>query len=221
MDKKAEEAELSTQVEAGLVAKEVGNASEVKANASREAIRETRKRAKEAKLAAKAAKKAKKTEANITKQERKKRAGVDLRAKQTQAELPKELELATPEGTEKVTIEAREEARGETEKVREVEPQVYTAAKEEEGEKVNARLYEGTLNIVLMPPADVPQIKNLEETLQQIQNLRIVFIGGSVYEPMKIVVSAEQPTPLVDILSRIPIVDQVSSRGKEIQVSLK
>ena len=72
-----------------------------------------------------------------------------------------------------------------------------------------------------MPPVGVLQIKNLKEKLRLIQNLRVILTGGSVDEPIRIVVSAEQPIPLIDVLSQIPIVDQVTKKGKEIRILLR
>ena len=95
------------------------------------------------------------------------------------------------------------------------------AAKASEVKEISTQFHKGTINLVLMPPAGVLQIKNLGEKLRLIQNLRVILIGGSVDESTRVVVSAEQPIPLIDVLSQIPIVDQVTKKGKEIQISLK
>jgi hypothetical protein len=143
----------------------------------------------------------------IVKQERKRRATVSQGVGPVEAELSEEVELAVAETT-------REE-------VREVELVTEGAAKVKEAKEVSTQLYEGTISLVIMPPAGALQIKNLEERLRLIQNLRVVLTRGSVDEPTRIVVSAEQAIPLIDALSKIPIVDQVTKEGKKIKISLK
>ena len=239
MNEKSQEAEVKTQSEAGLTAKTVEKAEEAEAKTTRKAIQEVRREAKEAKrdvlkakkevqLAAKSAKKVKKAKARatrqdeiISRQERERIATVDRGAEQAEAELAKEVELADVERTENKIREAKEKARKETEEAREIELDSKAAAKAKEAKEVSTELYEGTINLELMPPAGVLQIKNLEERLHLVQHLRVILTSGSVDEPIGIVVSTEQPIPLIDVLSQIPIVDQVTKKGKEIQILLK
>ena len=57
--------------------------------------------------------------------------------------------------------------------------------------------------------------------MREVQNLRLVLIGGSVEEGTKIVISAEKPIPLVSVIREMPPVEQVIKKDKEIQVTLK
>jgi hypothetical protein len=84
-----------------------------------------------------------------------------------------------------------------------------------------AGTYKGIIRLTIMPPVDSGQLKKLEEHLSQIPDLRLVLISGSIAEGTEIVVSAESPIPLLDILSEIPPVDQVTTKGKTIQITLK
>ncbi len=239
MNEKAQEAEVKTQSEAGLIAKTGEKAEEAGDKTTRDAAQEAKREAKEAKraalkarkeaqLATKKVKMTKKAEARarrrneiIVRQERKRGATASQGAEQIGAELAEEVELAAAETTGKEVREAKERVRRETEEAREGELVTEPAAKAKEAEEVSTLLYEGTIDLVIMPPVGVLQIKNLEEKLRLIQNLRVVLTGGSVDEPIRIVVSAEQPIPLIDVLSQIPIVDQVTKEGKEIQILLK
>ena len=239
MNEKAQETEVKTQSEAGLTAKTAEKAEEAGAKTTREAAQEAKREAKEAKRAALKAKKeaqlvakkvkmTKKAEARarrrneiIVRQESKRRTTASQGAEQAEAELAKEVELVAVEGTEKEVREAKERVRRETEEAREGELVTEPAAEAKEAKEVSTELYEGTMNIVLMPPVGVLQIKNLEEKLRLVQNLRVILTGGSVDEPIRIVVSAEQPIPLIDVLSQMPTVDQVTKEGKEIQILLK
>ena len=198
MDEKAQEAELKAQSEAGLAAKAVEKAKKVEAKATREAAQEAKREAKEAKMVALKAKKEAKLAAKAVE-----------KAKKVEAKATRRDEiLARQERNKRATVDQRA---GEAE----------AAAKAKATKEVNAQLYEGTINLVLMPPVGVLQIENLKEKLCLIQNLRVILTGGSVDEPNNIVVSAEQPIPLIDVLNHIPIVDEVTKKGKEIQILLK
>jgi hypothetical protein len=72
-----------------------------------------------------------------------------------------------------------------------------------------------------MSPVDLSQIRNLEEHLGQIQDLRLLLTSGSVDEGTQIIVSAGKPIPLIDVLRRLPPVAEVVKKGKDIQVTLK
>jgi len=45
---------------------------------------------------------------------------------------------------------------------------------------------------------------------------RLLYCGGS-----QVAVSAEEPLPLLDILEKMPVVEEVVEEGDEIQVRLK
>ena len=92
---------------------------------------------------------------------------------------------------------------------------------DKEAKEASAQLYEKAINLVLMPPVDVLQTQSLEKELHQVQNLRVLLTSGSADRNVRIVVSAEQPIPLADVLSQIPIVEQVAKKGKDLQISLK
>ena len=77
------------------------------------------------------------------------------------------------------------------------------------------------MELVVLPPVDLEQMKELEKGLHQVQDLRVVLISGSVEEGTKVIVSASKPIPLVSVVSKMPLVEQVVKKGKEIQISLK
>ena len=225
MNEKDQEAKVETQSETGVTAREVAQEARRKAEEAKRAALQAKK---EAQLAAKKVKKAKKAEARATRQnerivrqKRKRRTMVDQGVEQAEVDLTKGVELAAAEGTDKEAREAKEQGKRENEKTREADLHAEAAAKETEVVEVSTQLYEGTINIVLMPPAGVLEIKNLEEKLRLIRNLRVILTSGSVDEPARIVVSAEQPILLIDVLSQMAVVDQVTKKGKEIQVLLK
>ena len=81
------------------------------------------------------------------------------------------------------------------------------------------------MKLAIASPVDCDQMRELEEYLCQVQELRLVLVGGSVEEGVeegiKIIISAEKPTPLISVLREMPPVEQVVKKGKEIQVTLK
>jgi len=124
-------------------------------------------------------------------------------------------ERAKPEAMEaKKAKEAGARAKKETER------QAKKAAKVEDKE-TSAELYKGVVTLSIMPPVDLGQVKRLEESLQQAPDLRLVLVGGSVANGTEMVISAENPIPLIDILAKMPPVAQVTKKGKNIQVTLK
>ena len=88
-------------------------------------------------------------------------------------------------------------------------------------EALRAELYEGMVKLVVVPPIDLGQMEKLEKDLRQVEDLRLVLVGGSVDEGSQIVVSAGKPIPLIDILREMPPVEQVVKKGNEIQITLK
>ena len=105
---------------------------------------------------------------------------------------------------------AKAQAKKETEQV---------AKKEDKGS--STELYKGTVRLSIVPPVDSGQFRKLEEHLSQVPELQLVLIGGSVAEGTEIVVSAESPIPLLDILRDMPPVAQVTKKGKTAQITLK
>lgn len=129
--------------------------------------------------------------------------------------------------------EAKEQAKLAAQKAKEAKPAKKKAKKAEKAKpakekvekaaepSVGAGTYRGVVTLAIMPPIDLGQLDSLKKDLGQVENLRLVLIGGSVERGSKIIVSAEEPLPLLDILKEMPAVDQVFRKGSEIQVRLK
>lgn len=90
-------------------------------------------------------------------------------------------------------------------------------------EKVSAQLYEGMVKLAIESPVDYDQMSRLGEYLRQTQHLRVILLGGSVDEGTKIVVFAEKPIPLINVLRGMPPVEKAlkKEKVKEIQVTLR
>jgi len=194
-------AEAKAKRKAAWMAREVAKieAKEAKEKVKREA-KEAKERAKrkakeakeKVKREAKEAKEMAKREAKEAKERAKRKAKEAKRAKQAEVKAKKEAGQAARE-------EVREEAR----------------------EGTSAELYKGKVKLVVAPPVDLEQVRKFEEQLYQVQDLRLVLFGGSTDEGIEVVVSAEEPIPLIDVLREMPPVEQVVKRGKTIQIILK
>lgn len=122
--------------------------------------------------------------------------------------------------------EAKERAKLAAQKAKEAKPAKKKAKKAEKVEKaaepsVDTGTYRGVVTLAIVPPIDLGQLAALKKDLGQVENLRLVLVGGSVEGGSKIIVSAEEPLLLLDILEEMPAVDQVFRKGSEIQVRLK
>ena len=133
-------------------------------------------------------------------------------------------EKAKREAEEAMRVkEAEEKAKKEAEAraKREAEEKAKEKLGREAEEAMRAELYEGIVKLTIMSPINLGQIRNLEEHLRQVQDLRLLLTGGSVDEGTQIIVSAGKPIPLIDVLREMPPVEQVVKKGKDIQVTLK
>jgi len=214
---KAKEAEARARrasevaMEAASKAKE---AAAMSAKATKELAQEAKRKARGAQIAALKVKMEAKLVARMVKESKKTENGkatINGVTEQAEANLDKERESG-PEG--RVDKEGKG-VKGENRK------EVKLASAVKGAKTLSNELLEGRVNILLQRP-NAEQVYSLEKALRVVQNLRVVLITGSTDGARKIVVQAEQPLPLVDILSRIPVVDEVTQFGwREIQLSLK
>lgn len=142
-------------------------------------------------------------------------------ARKTEAKAKKEAEQAAKETAKREAEEAKSAKEAEAKAKKEAERAAKGTVKGEDEEAVSAEFYQGIVKLTIAPPIDLGQVRKLEEYLSQVQDLRLVLIGGSVDEGTEITVSAENPVPLMDVLREIPTVEQVVKKGKKIQITLK
>ena len=95
---------------------------------------------------------------------------------------------------------------------REVEEAVYA---------IGSGIYEGNVRLLIFSPAGYKQIMQFKKQLGKVEGLRILLIGGSVDESNHIVVSLQKPVKLIGAISKMPIVDKVDKKGKDIVVTLR
>ena len=165
-----------------------------------------------------------KREAIEVKERDKREAEEAKKAREAEEKARREAERLVKERDKREAIKVKERAKREAEEARKARIEAGQIAREKaEKEAIEARAvpYEGMVKLVIMPPVDFDHIKELGEDLHQFENLRLVLIGGSIREGAHIIVSTDKPTALIDILNQIPRVKKATSRGNEIQITLK
>jgi len=86
---------------------------------------------------------------------------------------------------------------------------------------IDSEIYEGDVKIVIPSPVGFEQVRQFEESLAQVENLKIVWTGGSVDEGALITVSVQKPMTLTRTVREIPAVEKVNKRENKIEVMLK
>ncbi|MFC1907658.1 hypothetical protein ACFLW8_06195, partial [Chloroflexota bacterium] len=124
------------------------------------------------------------------------------------------LREAEKQAKQEAEVAAKQQAKRETEK-REVEETQEVAA------GTSSMIYQGDVQLVVSSPVGLEQVRELKESLEQVEDLKILWTGGSVENGTIIAVSLENPIPLISILNKIPTVEKVEMRGKSILVMLK
>jgi hypothetical protein len=81
-------------------------------------------------------------------------------------------------------------------------------------------LYQGRVKLVVESPVDLGKLAQMQASLNNVDGLQLVMVGGSA-GAAQIIVSVERPLPLLDVLEAIPVTDGVVKKGKEIKVVLK
>ena len=119
---------------------------------------------------------------------------------------------------EPVNIEAKEAT-----KTQETKKRKGKKAKEKQQVKhdIDSEIYEGDVKIVIPSPVGFEQVRQFEESLEQVEDLKIVWSGGSVDEGALITVSVQKPLTLTRTVREIPAVEKVSKRDNKIEVMLK
>jgi chemotaxis protein histidine kinase CheA len=201
--------------------KDAEGAEEKAKEEAKEAEERTKREVEEVKEAkqAKGAKEKTKAEAKEAKEKAKREAEKAKQAKRAKEASEKAKKEEAKAKQAKQAKEAKEKAKKAAKEARE---KAKKEAKEEELEPAaTAKLYEGAVELAIVPPIDLAQMENLAKGLSQVENLRLILVGGSVDRGSRIIVSAEEPVPLLSILREMPVVEQVDRKGAEIQVRLK
>ena len=139
------------------------------------------------------------------------------RAKEAEERAKKEAEHAAKEKTRQEAIEAKEKARQEAIEAESAKEAEERAKREAE---IVSEIYEGDVQLVVPSPEDFEQLRQFQEDLELVDNLKIVWTGGSD-EGTIIAVSLQKPMTLIRILNYIATVGKVDKKGEQIVVMLR
>ena len=108
-----------------------------------------------------------------------------------------------------------------TEQAKKPSQQTKETKGQETQEVSTDKSYEGTVKIIIQSPIVFTQLNNLTNYLKNIPELKIILTGGSTREGNKIIVSLEQPMPLLGVLTECPAIEELGTRGRDVIVTLK
>jgi hypothetical protein len=138
-------------------------------------------------------------------------------AKEAEAIVNREIECAARDRVNQETEEAKHITYNKSyEAIEKVVGQV-----EEEAEQASTELYSGVIRLALGRQVEYENVRRFQSFLSQVQNLRVISVGGSTGEGVRLDISAESPIPLLSVLRETPLVRQVIKKGKEIQITLE
>jgi DNA-binding response OmpR family regulator len=76
-------------------------------------------------------------------------------------------------------------------------------------------LYDGTIELAMLPPVSLQQMLQVHQHLRHVQQMNVLNLGGSVDKGITIRVYLETPIPLLKILSDLPDVERASAESAE------
>ena len=169
-----------------------------------------------------------KREAKLAAKEQAKREAIEARkAQEAERQAKKEAEEAERRAKREAKLAAKGRAKREAKLAakEQAKREAIEARKAQEAKKAvrenDSEIYEAEFRLVVPLPAGFEQVRQFEESLKQIENLRIIWTGGSVDEGAIIGVSVQKPMALIRIVNEMPMVEKVYKNGEKIVVVLK
>ena len=204
-EKKTKEAEARVKKEAEEAEKRARKEAEKFAKEQEKKAREAEARAK--KEAEEAEKRAKKEAEQLAREQAKKET-----EEEKEARVKKEAEEAEKRAKKEAEQLAKEEAKKEAGEEKKAGKSV---------QDIGSATYEGDFQIVLPSPLSFKHVRQFTERLEEVEDLKVMWTGGSLDEGTIIGVSVQKPVPLVRILSEMLVVEKVEMKEDKIVVTLK
>ncbi|MFC2067336.1 hypothetical protein ACFLUO_09900 [Chloroflexota bacterium] len=82
-------------------------------------------------------------------------------------------------------------------------------------------MYQGDFKIVVSSPVSLGRVREFRESLERIENLKVLWAGGGADKGTIIAVSLQNPMPLIPIFNKIQTVEKAEKMGESILVMLK
>jgi hypothetical protein len=169
-----------------------------------------------AKREAEEAKQAKKEAERLAKEEARARKEAEKLAKEQTKKEAEEAKIAKKEAERLAKEEARASKEAEKRAKKEAEKAEKATAPD-----VSAAAAEGKYQLVLPSSASFKQVKLFTERLASIDDIQVVWTGGSTDEGTLITVSVAKALPLAQIIGGIPMVGGVEVKGDKIMVTME
>ena len=103
----------------------------------------------------------------------------------------------------------------QTETINKITQEQPPPNKEKANIKEALALYNGTIELAILPPVSLQQILQLHEHLRPITQMNVLNLGGSVDKGITIRICIETPIPLLKILRDLPEVEKASDELEE------
>lgn len=104
----------------------------------------------------------------------------------------------------------------QTQTMMEEEPQDEPSlGQEQERQEDSLVVYDGTVEIAIVPPVSLYRMLRLHEHLRAIPQIQVLNLGGSVDRGITIRLIVEGPSPLIGILRDLPEVHRASDESQE------
>jgi predicted nucleic acid-binding Zn-ribbon protein len=158
-----------------------------------------------------------KQEAIEAKEKAKQEAIEAKRAREAEERAKKEAEQAAKEKARQEAIEAKEKAKQEAIEAKRAREAEERAKKEAE---IVSGIYEGDVQLVIPSLVDSNQLRQFQEDLKSVDDLKILLSGWSEKDTI-IVVSLHKPMTLIRSLSHMRTVGKVDKKGEQIVVTLR
>jgi HD-GYP domain-containing protein (c-di-GMP phosphodiesterase class II) len=206
------------------------------ARAEQEAEKQRIRAEKEAKKRqAKAEKEAEKQRIKAEEEAREQQAKAEKEAREqkAQAERETEVSLAEAEKTEeKQPVEPKQETKKQPAKAEKEAEKQPAEAKKETGKDIkpdpapvavgaSTELFRGVVRLAVPIEADITEVRKFRNELEKIDDLMIVIFGSSEEDGHLFVLSLEVPVALMSAVGKIPAVESVAKKGKNVLVTLK
>ena len=157
--------------------------------------------------------------------ERREKKEAEQLAKETVKLLKERMKREAEAAKKAQEAERREKKEAEQLAKEQAKREAEAAKKAQEVEKavrdIDSEIYEGKIRLIVASPVGFEQVRQFQGLLGELENLRIVWVGGSVDEGTVITVSVQQPTTLIRSLSEMPVVQKVDKKGENIVVMLR
>lgn len=144
----------------------------------------------------------------------------------TEAKQKLEQVIAAAEHETKKELEARSEPLASTPSITQereevVEPAATVGLNSASREATDDKLYVGTLELDITPPANSAQMERLQKCLWKVPSVQVLSVAEFAGKKTSVSVFLAKPLPMLNILREMSVIAEAVQHGKNIQVVLE